>query len=199
MKKEISYFLIDGQYGGNQNLLKNLFMRMGGCGAVTACDSSIYFSKYNGKKTYPFDAENLNYDDFVEFTNIMKPYLSPRISGINKLSIYIEGYKKFLDDRNIHDITMSEFDGNNSFESAKAILKSQIDKNLPVPILVLRHKNEKLRDYVWHWFILGGYEEREGKFFAKAITEGSYAWLDFEKLWDTGYDIKGGLIIYEVK
>lgn len=199
MKKELNYFTIDGQYGGNQNLLKNFFMRMGGCGAVTACDSCIYFSKHMGKKMYPFDEQNLNYNDFVEFTDIMRPYLSPRITGINKLSIYIDGFNKYLKDRHIDYIDVKPFAGDRNFSEAKEILKTQIDKSIPVPTLVLKHKNKSLKNYVWHWFILGGYEQRGEKFFVKAITEGKYAWIDFEQLWNTGYSEKGGLIIYDIK
>lgn len=199
MKKEINYFVIDGEYGGNQNLLKDFFMRMGGCGAVTACDSAVYLSKYKNQKLYPFDIDNLNYDDFVKFTNIMRPYLYPRITGINKLSIFIEGFNKFLKDRNVENIILEEFSGNNDFEKAKEVLKNQIDKELLVPILVLQHKSSVLKKYVWHWFVLGGYEEINGKFFVKAITEGSYNWIDLALLWDTGYEQKGGLILYDIK
>ena len=129
----------------------------------------------------------------------MRPYLSPRLTGINKLSIYIDGFNKFLTDRNVNYLDVKAFDGTENFEKAWEILKSQIDKGILVPILVLKHKNEKLKNYVWHWFILGGYEKRGEKFFVKAITEGSYSWINFEELWDTGYDQKGGLIIYDFK
>ena len=29
----------------------------------------------------------------------------------------------------------------------------------------------------------------------KAVTYGSFEWLDFAKLWNTGYDRKGGLVL----
>ena len=48
MKKELEYFTIDDEFGGNQDWFTNIVMNIGGCGAATACDSCIYFAKYMG-------------------------------------------------------------------------------------------------------------------------------------------------------
>lgn len=47
---ELGYYLVDGEYGWDQEKFTDLIMKKGGCGAVTACDSCIYFSRYHGKK-----------------------------------------------------------------------------------------------------------------------------------------------------
>ena len=61
MKKELEYFMIDGEFGGNQDWFTNIVMNVGGCGAATACDSCIYLAKYKGmKKLYPFDLEQMD-------------------------------------------------------------------------------------------------------------------------------------------
>ena len=31
----------------------------------------------------------------------------------------------------------------------------------------------------------------------KAVTYGNYEWLDLKELWDTGYEKKGGLILFD--
>ena len=47
---------------------------------------------------------------------------------------------------------------------------------------------------------LRGYDEKpDGRFLVKAVTYGAYEWLDFAKLWNTGYDRKGGLILFKEK
>ena len=51
MKKELEYFMIDGEFGGNQDWFTNIVMNVGGCGAATACDSCIYLAKYKGMKS----------------------------------------------------------------------------------------------------------------------------------------------------
>lgn len=48
MQKELDYFTIEHSYGGNQDWFWDPMMKIGGCAAVTACDSSIYFDCYKG-------------------------------------------------------------------------------------------------------------------------------------------------------
>ena len=42
MKKELAYFNIEGEYGGNQNWFYDS-MTLGGCAAIATCDLCIYF------------------------------------------------------------------------------------------------------------------------------------------------------------
>ena len=197
MKKELDYFYIDGKYGWNQEDFKNLWMNKGGCACVTACDSFVYLRKYLGKDNlYPYDIENVNSLDYVDFSNDVKPYLRPRWTGIDRLEIYVDGISDFLEDIDEHSISLSEFSGDNDIEDAVKIVKSQIDKKMPIPMLVLMHKNPKFKDFVWHWFLLTGYEEDGEKFMVKVVSYGSYRWFDFKELWNTGYKRKGGLILF---
>lgn len=197
MKKELDYFDVDGKYGWDQNDFKDLWMNKGGCACVTACDSFIYMRKYMGKdKLYPYDIDRITSLDYIDFSNSVKPYLSPRITGIDRLEIYVDGVSEFLEDMDEHSISLSEFSGDNSIDDAKNAVKSQIDKGLLVPMLVLMHKNPKYRDFSWHWFLLTGYDEEEDKFLVKVVSYGSYRWFDLKELWDTGYRRKGGLILF---
>ena len=85
MKKELPHFHIGNEYGGSQNWLTDLFMKIGGCATVTACDMAIYLKMYKGKdKLYPNDIENISRRDYNEFSKYMKTFLRPRISGIAK-------------------------------------------------------------------------------------------------------------------
>ena len=68
----------------------------------------------------------------------------------------------------------------------------------PIPYLMLHHKNRIFKFYDWHWFMLTGYESFEDACMVKAVTYGGFRWLDFNELWDTGYERKGGMIIYKV-
>lgn len=42
-KKELKYFTIEDSFGGNQDWFTDPMMNRGGCGAVTACDTCMYF------------------------------------------------------------------------------------------------------------------------------------------------------------
>ena len=47
--------------------------------------------------------------------------------------------------------------------------------------------------------LLTGYEKAKDTCMVKAVSYGEWIWLDFKALWDTGYDEKGGLIIFRIR
>ena len=200
MKRELDYFWIGRSYGGSQDWLTDRMMNLGGCAALTACDSIICLAvnrKLGG--IYPYDVNNITREDYVSFSDVMKPYLHPRWTGIDKLSIFVEGLSHFLADRRETRLTMSAWNGDKNFAATREAVKTQIDAGLPVPCLVLKHKSPIMEEYVWHWFLLNGYEKNdEGKFLVKAVTYSEWEWLDLAVLWDTGYEKKGGLILYNL-
>ena len=153
MKKEPDYFTIEGCYGGNQDWFTNLVMHMGGCAAATACDSCIYFGLQNEKMKplYPFNIECLTKEDYKAFSQLMKPYLKPRAGGVRKLSWFVEGLGRYIQDINevkhtdIY-IRMEEFCGDHTWHEAAIFIKEQLDQDIPVPYLLLRHQNEAYKD-----------------------------------------------------
>lgn len=194
--KELPYFDIEGSLGGNQSWFKDKFMYFGGCAAITACDLSLYLSiHHDAKKLYPFDDKNLTKADFLKFGSKMKPYLRPRLKGIDTLKIYSNGFQRYLNDASAKGFYVEEFSGDFSVQAAKEKIKEQIDKDIPIPYLLLRHKNRKFNDLTWHWFIIGGYKENGDEFHVKIITYGRHAWLNLSELWDTGNVRKGGMIL----
>lgn len=204
LKKELSYFTINDEFGGNQDWFTNVVMHIGGCAAATACDSCIYFARqFKMEKLYPFDAWNLTKLEYVAFSQKMKPYLRPRIHGVNKLWMFTEGFGKYLHDVGVPFLKMEEFSGERSFEEAREFIREKIDQDIPVPYLMLNHKNRKeFEDFIWHWFLAVGYEEQEsaadGRFLIRTATYGEETWLDLEKLWDTKEGQRGGLIGYKI-
>ena len=92
MRGELEHCMTGNSYGGNQDWFRTFMMRIGGCGAETACDSSLYFAIHKGVEgIYPFDHKNLSKGEYVDFAHMMEKYLWPRWSGIDKLSIYLDG------------------------------------------------------------------------------------------------------------
>lgn len=196
MKKELNYIHVDEAIGGNQDWFLDPFMKGGGCAAVTACDLCIYCAKQWGiKELYPYDVKHPNKEDYIRFSKIMKPYLRPRWTGIDTLDIYLEGIRSYWRDVDCKMLAAEGLLGTETFARARMAVKGQIDAGFPIPFLTLHHKNPKLKDYVWHWFVLAGYEEYEEEFFVKAVTYGELEWLDFKELWDTGFTKKGGMIV----
>ena len=199
MKKILNYFSVDGAVGGNQEWFKNVVMYIGGCAAATACDCCIYLALRRGMAhLYPYDVHALTKQDYIDFSMKMKPYLRPRRNGVDALEIYMEGFEKYLADRGCASIRMKPLAGTEAVSRAKEALAAQIDRGFPVPCLVLKHKNPMFKDYVWHWFLLTGYDTAGDSCMAKAVTYGEWQWLDMDELWDTGFEKKGGLILYDM-
>lgn len=199
MKKELKYFYIEDNYGGNQNWLIDPIMKLGGCAAVTACDLCIYLNILrNSKHLYPFDIKALTKVDYIKFSHIMKSYLRPRMTGINTLQLYIDGLGKYLEDVNDNEINMTMFSGENLLLDGEKVIIKQINKDIPIPFLLLKHKNEKFEELVWHWFLIVGYEKADNDLLIKIATYGDYNWISFKELWNTEYEEKGGMIIIEM-
>ena len=201
MRKELEHFYIGSSYGGNQDWFRTFMMRIGGCGAETACDSSLYFAIHRDiENIYPFDKNDLTKADYVKFAHMMEKYLWPRMSGINRVDIFIEGYAAYLKDRGIRNIEMEELSGSEPYEKAAAAMIRQIDNGYPVPLLILNHRDRSLKDYVWHWFLINGYDrpDETEDICVKAVTYSGYQWLDLRKLWDTGYMNRGGAVLYRI-
>ena len=177
-KNELEYFFVEESYGGNQDLFPDVTMRDGGCGAIAACESCIYFARTNGiKNLYPHQSQE-----------------------INTLELFMEGFGEYLADAHDDRLQMEAFHGTHTYEEAVEAVCRQIDNACLIPYLMLKHKNEKgpLEDYIWHWFILAGYEKKEDDLLVKAISYGEHKWFSLKEMWDTGYDKKGGMILYHI-
>ena len=200
MKRELEHFTIDGSLGGQQEWFQEYWMKIGGCGAVTACDVCVYLARYRSlPEACPFDAWNFTREDYLAFGEKMRPYLSPRPTGIDSTEIYVEGFQKYLADTGISGIGFREVAGTENVETAIREVRDQIDCGLPIPYLMLMHKDKALDDYMWHWFLLNGYEETDEQFLVKAVSYGRAIWVDLRHLWRTCRRRKGGFVLLEIK
>lgn len=200
---EVSYFEIDGVVGGNQDWFSNVVMHIGGCAAAAACDSCIYFAKRFGNTGwYPFDEKRLEKQDYIAFSQRMKPFIKPRVGGVKKLEWFIEGFSNYLEQHpepSRPKLVMTPVHGEETVEYAEKLLKDRIDHGYPVPFLLLRHeKKEIFQDYIWHWFMVIGYEQSGNKCYVQTATYGEKKRFLFKELWNTGYEEKGGMVLYEL-
>ncbi len=193
-RKVLGYFTIEGAPGGNQDWLPEWEMNMGGCAAVTACDTCIFLSRKDEYRSlYPFNPEKLSRSDFIKFASIMKPYLSPRYHGIDFLETYICGLYDYMADAKNNRLILEGISANVPYEIFAGAIMDQLDRDIPVPFLLLHHKNPKLDDFQWHWFNLAGYD-LEGDAKILTVTYGEYQWFGLRDIYETGYERRGGLI-----
>ena len=199
MRQELRHFTIDGAYGWNQDWFPGFFMRLGGCAAVTACDSCVYFALRRGlANLIPFDPGQITRRNYLLLSERMKPYLHPRMRGIDRLEIYQDGFGRYLQDIGAPGPRIGALHGSASYADAADALRAQIQSGYPTPFLLLMHNDPAFDFYQWHWFLLMGYDERPGALWAQAVTYGAARWLDFRKLWDTGIAEKGGMILFSL-
>ena len=174
-------------------------MNKGGCAATTAAEMCLLLQKYSGiSGLYPYDPEHVTFDDFNSFALTMKPYLRPRLTGVDRLTYYTEGLGRYFQNAGVTGVTMEEYSGDAPFDEAARTLTDQIDRGIPVPFLLLGHTDNALYDFIWHWFLLNGYRSDENGLAVKAASYGEYVWLDFEHLWNTGFQKKGGMILFYI-
>lgn len=195
---ELNYFHIGRALGGSQDWMRDPWMRLGGCAALAAVDSCIYFTLFcSKKKLCPIDVHHLTKDTYIRFAMIMKPYISPRFSGVSKLELYTEGMGAYLRDRECTEPRMQPFHMGQSLELAQQTLQRQIDSGILIPFLLLNPISREWKEYHWHWFLLTGYRWNDDRLMVKAVTYGDGEWLPFETLWDTARRDNGGMILYE--
>ena len=194
-KKILDYFTIEGTPGGNQDWLPEWDLNRGGCGAVTACDVCIYLARLERfRNLYPFGINHLSRVDFINFARIMKPYLSPRYHGIDYLETYICGFNDYLQDAKNSSLILEGLSGNVGYDVFAEAVIDQLNRNIPVPYLMLNHHDITLDDFEWHWFNLAGYERIDGNINVMTVTYGEYQWFSLRTMHDTGYERKGGII-----
>lgn len=103
--KELDYFYIDGELGWNQNRFPGWAMRNGGCAAVTACDLCICLARQKRfSALYPFDPFHVEKQEYLAFSEKMKPYLHPRWQGIDTLELYLSGLLDYWRDAGISSL-----------------------------------------------------------------------------------------------
>ena len=191
---ELPFFNVDGMLGGNQELFSDPWMKIGGCAAVTACDLCIYMDMYKGTKgLYSYDIAHISCADYERFAMLMKPYLRPRYSGINRTSTYIEGLSAYLEDHG-YKCDITDFDLNSRYSEARSFVTDSIDAGFPVAYLNLYHRDPAFSDFVWHWFLLAGYAVYSDTMMVKVISYGECYWFDFARLLNTGHHRKGGMV-----
>ena len=218
MRIELDHFYIGEDYGSNQDRYTDLWMNRGGCGATVATESLLFFEKYKGfSGLCPFDVhKEITTEAFIDFAMSVKPYLRPRITGIDKLDTFIAEFEKYFSDQDIRGIRMTAFHGTESLADAKAAVLRQLEEGWIIPYLLLNHKDPDFEEFYWHWFLLNGAAsadaltaddymtdvmrpaEDSDHLFVKTATYGEAEWLDFDRMWETGHRKVGGMILYEL-
>lgn len=199
--RALEHFKIEGRYGGSQQWMIDPWMHIGGCGALAAVDTCIFLAKHHGFHELIPDVDGIDKKRYRRLGMKMKPFLRPRISGINRLDIFTKGFERFLALNKMDFLSMEAYPMGGSKDEAFEVLKAQIDKKLLVPVLLLNPIDPEWKDFHWHWFLLNGYryEPKTGERFVRAVTYGSFVWKHWDTFWDDENADNGGMILYELQ
>lgn len=196
MKKTIAHFYIHSDFGGNQQRMLDPLLYFGGCAALTACDLCIDLALHHGlEHLYPYNPKQIEIKEYRRFAGEMKTFLHPRIRGINQLGQWSDGFTAYLQSKRENGVSLTALHAGTAQARAQTALCAQIDKGIPAPFLMLNNRQKALRDYVWHWFLITGYQWEETQLKVQAATYGSARWLPFSALWNTGYEKAGGMLL----
>lgn len=92
-------------------------------GRLRSFDSLRYLSipafTSRQKHLYPFQEEELKKEQYIQFGELMRPYLSPRKRGIDTLDLFMDGFRNYLRDIQDEEILMKGFSGIHEMKEAK--------------------------------------------------------------------------------
>jgi len=196
MKKELAFIDIEGHYGGDQHWYKEKFMRLAGCSSVCASEACAYLAGHfpHLRGLYPYDPVHIGKKEFIAFMTRIFSYLPPGITGMSNIRRFRRCFLNYADFTGVR-VALSLMDGGKSARDAKDFVTAALGEGYPVLYLLLRHNDPALDDFTWHWFNLTGYEKNGGSMKVDFATWGRKHQADFDNLWNTGANHKGGMVV----
>lgn len=144
--------IMDGNrpyYGGDQLWFKDEKYKKYGCAAVAASNILASFHK----TLYPYN--NYQKESFMKFMEEVGMYLKPREKvGMINPKDFIEGVIKFGKSKEVELKAHFKY-LNVNYHDLCEFIKIGLRKNSPIAMLMLR--NEKLREFDWHWMTITKY------------------------------------------
>ena len=131
-------------HGGNQDWFLDSWARKAVCASVSATDIFLYYTK----KDHTF-----NKDMYLDHMNEMFKLMEPQKRGFPYVYLYARRLSKLLDNCKYYILRKP------NVEIAMKVVKESIDSANPLGLLILTHRRRQIRDDLWHWVTIVGYEE----------------------------------------
>lgn len=135
-------------YGGDQAWFKDKWAVRAGCASVSATDVMMY---YTGTK------EKYQREEYLSFMEQMYQVMEPKNRGFPYAYLYARRTKQVLQEKGL--TVNYQIIRNPITSDAIIAVKRSIDQGNPIGLLILRHRRRKVRDDLWHWVTIFGYEE----------------------------------------
>lgn len=131
-------------HGGNQAWFLDSWARKAGCASVSATDIFLYFTR----KDHVFDK-----DMYLDYMSEMFKLMEPHERGFPYVYLYARRLSKLLGNCKYFILRRP------SVKVASKVVKESIASGSPLGLLILTHRRRKIRDDLWHWVTIVGYEE----------------------------------------
>lgn len=133
-------------HGGNQDWYLDSWARKAGCASVSATDIFIYYTKNEREFKKP---------EYLDFMGEMFKVMTPGKRGFPYVYLFARRLSKLLNNCRYHIIRRPKL------YDATRIVQASIDDGHPLGLLILTHRRRAIRDDLWHWVTIVGYEETE--------------------------------------
>ncbi|MDF2609684.1 MAG: hypothetical protein K0R92_1158 [Lachnospiraceae bacterium] len=147
-------------YGGNQDWFQGKWQRKAGCGSTSGTNIVAYYAAniQTMKHIYKGNTESFNQAEFVNAMEEMYGYMTPGPFGFPYVKKFADQFVIFCKDRGI-TLRPHILEKYKTKEEAFDFVKNNIDKQIPIALLILFHRAPELREDNWHWVTITGYEQ----------------------------------------
>lgn len=135
-------------YGGDQAWFEDKWAVKAGCASVSATDVKMY---YMGTK------EKYQKEEYLESMKKMYQLMKPKNRGFPYAYLYARRVRQVLQEQGVN--VSFHITRNPESKEALELVKRSIDQDNPIGLLILRHRRRKVRDDLWHWVTIFGYQE----------------------------------------
>ncbi len=186
--------------GSNQKWFPTLWQRMAGCGPTVASNLLMYHERA-GRIELPYNIENKETAlPLMEYSWI---HITPGMRGVNKTSMFYEGLKRMILDRESelkhHALNIGkEISDRPSLETLVSFLRSGFEADSPVAFLNL-HSGDVPDLDDWHWMTAFSldYDRTEDKWLLSLTDNGVIQSIDLG-LWLKTSKLGGGFVYLTV-
>ena len=130
-------------HGGNQDWFIDPWAQKAGCASVSATDIYIYYNK---------DTRKFDQSVYLEYMTKMFKIMTPGKHGFPYVYIYGRRLSKLLDNCSFTIMRRPHV------KEACNLITASIDQGNPLGLLILKHRRRAVRDDLWHWVTIVGYE-----------------------------------------
>ena len=156
-------------YGLNQEWYHTPIKKKAGCGPAAAATLLLYMNK---RENGPLGYNNSNLENAVEMLDDVWRFVRPGLRGLHRAEKFAEGVRDLCGNYGLDwECRYIKVDKGASLTDVAGFIEKGLTSDCPVAFLNLHRGNATAFDS-WHWIVLTGLREENGRFIATGLDEG---------------------------